>query len=280
MKKVILILLSFSSINAFALRNAGKEVQNIVSEGKILYKSEMASWHGTDLFLKKYKKRENIGGYFSYTDKDVSKCIFFSMSNFPKVIGTISFDSTFNLKTATIDLKERLFTAYESDLYAIREKALAEAKTDTLFKIYKNTSLNFIPLITGKEKKVYVLTGPKQDGVVIFGNDYLLTFDKKNQLKLKKQLHQNIIQFKYDDITEDGEKIETTIHSHSSESGDLMTPTDICTLMLYAKFAKWTTHQVVSQKYLNIWDCKTEQLDIITMDAVDKILEDQEIRNK
>jgi len=46
-------------------------------------------------------------------------------------------------------------------------------------------------------KKVYVLTGPQQNGVVIFGNDYLLTFDKNNKLTLKKQLHRNIISIKF-----------------------------------------------------------------------------------
>ena len=57
----------------------------------------MASWYGTDLFLENYKNRDNIGGYFSYTDNDISKCIFFSKADNPKVIGTISFDSTYNL---------------------------------------------------------------------------------------------------------------------------------------------------------------------------------------
>ena len=30
--------------------------------------------------------------------------------------------------------------------------------------------------------------------------------------------------------------------------------TDICTLMLYEKFAKWKQHNVVSKNYLNIWN--------------------------
>ena len=71
----------------------------------------MASWYGTDIFLEKFAdRRENIGGYFSYTDNDVSKCIFFSKSETPKVIGTISFDSTYNVNTAKADGSERDFT--------------------------------------------------------------------------------------------------------------------------------------------------------------------------
>ena len=280
MNKTLTIILTLITVSVFGQKNPTEEAQPIVAEGKLLYKSEMASWYGTDLFLENYKNRDNIGGYFSYIDNDISKCIFFSKADNSKVIGTISFDSTYNVKTAKTDFLEREFTANENDLYAIRKIALSEANSDTLFKTYKNTNLNFIPLIKGNEKKVYVLTGPQQNGVVIFGNDYLLTFDKNNKLILKKQLHRNIIAINYGGKEEEGKQIEGAMHSHLPETGDFITATDICTLMLYEKFAKWKTHNVVSKKYLNIWNCETDQLTVITMDAVDKINKDQEKRNK
>jgi hypothetical protein len=239
------ILLTLLSLNVFGQGNPTEQAKPIVAEGKRLYKSEMASWYGTDIFLESYKDRANIGGYFSYSDNDVAKCIFFSRADKPKVIGTISFDGTYDIKTAKTDLTEREFTTNESDLYAIRKIALEAIKSDTLFKTYKNTSFNLIPLINGGEKKVYVLTGPEQNGVVIFGNDYLLTFDKNNKLIEKKQLHKNIIPINYGD-KKDGE-IEGTIHTHLPETGDFITATDICTLLLYEKFAKWKQHNVVSR---------------------------------
>jgi hypothetical protein len=79
------------TLSVFGQKNPTEEAQPIVAEGKLLYRLEMASWYGTDLFLENYKKRENIGGYFSYSDNDISNCIFFSKSDNPKVIGTISF---------------------------------------------------------------------------------------------------------------------------------------------------------------------------------------------
>jgi len=279
MKKVIIILLTLLNLIVVGQDNPTEQAKPIVDEGKRLYKSEMASWYGTDLFLENYKDRANIGGYFSYTNNGVSKCIFFSKADNPKVVGTISFDSTYNTKTAKTDLNERDFTANESDLYTIRKIALATINSDTLFKTYKNTSLNLIPLINGGEKKVYVLTGPQQNGVVIFGNDYLLTFDKGNNLISKKQLHKNIIPVNYGG-KEEGKEIEGTIHSHLPETGDFITATDICTLMLYEKFAKWKQHNVVSKNYLNIWNCLTDQLVVIPMETIDKINKDQEKRKK
>lgn len=279
MNNLLIIILTLITLNVFGQKNLNEKAKPIVVEGKLLYRAEMASWYGTDLFLENYKDRENIGGYFSYTENNISKCIFFSKSESPKVIGTILFDSTYTIKTAKTDLSIRELTAYENELYAMRRIALIEANSDTLFKTYKNTNLNFIPLIYGNEKKVYVLTGPQQNGVIIFGNDYLLTFDKNNKLILKKQIHKNIIPIYYSG-KEEGKQIEGAMHSHLQETGDFITATDICTLMLYEKFAKWKTHNVVSKKYLNIWNCETDELTVITMDVVEKINKDQEKRNQ
>jgi hypothetical protein len=280
MTRLTTVLLTLLSFDVFGQDNPTQQAQPIVAEGKRLYKSEMASWYGTDLFLESYKERANIGGYFSYSDNGIEKCIFFSKANKPKVIGTISFDSTYNTKTATINLNERDFTTNESDLYTIRKIALATINSDTLFKTYKNTNLNLIPIINSGEKKVYVFTGPAQSGVVIFGNDYLLTFDPDNNLINKKQLHKNIIPINYGGKEEDGKEIEGTIHSHLPETGDFITATDICTLMLYEKSTKWKQHNVVSKKYLNIWDCVTDHLTVIPMETIDKINKDQEKSNK
>ncbi|MGB0431479.1 MAG: hypothetical protein ACPGLV_13475, partial [Bacteroidia bacterium] len=57
-----------------------------------------------------------------------------------------------------------------------------------------------------------------------------------------------------------------------------ITATDICTLMLYGKYANWKKYNVVSKKYLNIWNCETEHLIVVPMKTIDKIDKDQEKR--
>lgn len=273
MKQTLTFISVLFSLNlTIAQGNIEKDSAPIVAEGKLLYRSEMASWYGTDLFLEKYKNKEDIGGYLSYSENDSSKCIFFNNDDHPKVIGTISFNDSFDIKTAKVDLLPRNFSKKENDLYQIRKITLNELRTDSLFKFYENTNPNLIPLINGREKKVYVLTGPKQSGVVIFGNDYLVTFDENNKITAKKQLHKNILPIAYGN-DEEGRKIEGSMHSHLPETGDFITATDICTLMLYGKIAKWKTHNVVSQKYLNTWNCETETLNVIPLETVKKINE-------
>ncbi len=254
------------AFNTLAQDNIQVLTKPIVDEGKLLYKSEMASWYGTDIFLEKVTDKSKIGGYFSYSEGDIAKCIFFSKGDEPKVTGTISFDSTYDTRTAKTDLVERAFTKTEHDLYTMRMNALNIINSDTLFKFYKNTNLNLIPIISNGEKKVYVLTGPKLNGVVIFGNDYLLTFDNENQLLVKKQLHKNIISVDYNDKSKEGAVVVGAVHSHLPETGDFITATDICTLMLYSKFAGWKSQTVVSENYISIWNCESNSLIAIPRD--------------
>ena len=161
----------------------------------------------------------------------------------------------------------RSFTAPEQDIYLLRKATIAEIKRDTIFKFYNNTSLNPIPLIGKGYRKAYVLTGPKVNGVVVFGNDYLLTFDRHNKVTSTKQLHRNIIPIEY----KKGDSANITMHSHRPETGHHITATDICTLMLYAKSAGWEQHYVLSEKFVSIWDCRKNELVTITREAWERI---------
>lgn len=267
MKKILIILLLLAT-NSYSQKKLDSKIEETVQEGKRLYRSEMASWYGTDLFLEKYQNRENIGGYVSYSEDDISKCIFFSKGEKAVVIGTITFDKTYNIKLAKIDLEERSFTKNENDLYSIRQKALNLLQNDTIFKMYENTSPNLIPIISNGEKKVYVLTGPSKTGVVIYGNDYLIKFDDNNNLISRKSIHANIIPVNYGN---EQNIILTSVHSHLPSTGELITPTDICTTMLYEKFTGWESVMVMSQEYVSIWNCKNDELAVMTTKAFEKM---------
>src|SRR5690606_12221178 len=272
MRKILTVVLTITlGTSSFG---QSKEEKEIIKEGTKLYKTEMASWFGTDIFLAKFgDKRQNTGGYFSYLVDDKAVCVFFSRGENPKIIGTFTFDSTYNVYTAVVDGREREPTSQEIDLLSIRQSAIAQYKTDTLFKSYKDMNSNFIPINDENGKMVYVLTGPQKQGIVVFGNDYLLTFDKNNKLRETKRLHKNIISIEYGN--QDGKTILGTMHTHLPETGDLITATDVCTLMLYAKYAQWGQHYVISNKNVSIWDCNKNQLTVMTKKAWDKIYANQ-----
>lgn len=268
-----------SVIQAIGQSNPTEKVVPIIEEGMNLYRLEKASWVGTDVFLEKYPNRANIGGYFSYPDGDSTVCVFFSKGDTVQVIGAIHFDSTHLVPQARIQIEEREFTSTEFDYYQLRNAGIAiiGENKDDFFQFYNNTNYNVIPFINGGEKKFYILTAPKTSGLVLFGNDYLLTFDANYTLLSKKMLHANLIPIEYGNETE---QVEVTIHSHLPETGDFITATDICTLMLYAEYTQWKYHNVVSEKYVNIWNCKENTLGVVTVDSLDKIDKKSEKQKK
>ncbi len=270
MKKIILsIIILSSSLTSFSQNQ--QEIEAIELEGKKMYRSEMASWYGTDLFLEKYgDKREKIGGYLSYPAGDYTTCIFYSKGDSPLVIGTISFDSTLSITTASVIGVQRELTPIEKDLWTIRSLAYKEMVSDTIFKMYKNSNLNLIPMIDGDDRRVYILTGSSQNGTVIIGNDYLLRFDKKNNLKVKKKLHHSVQFFEYGE-----NKGEISAHTHLPETGDYITATDICTLLLYQNATHWKWHFVTSNEFVSLWNCEQKSLLVLTRKAYEKIYGDQ-----
>ena len=65
----------------------GQTEDEILAEAYLLYKSEKASWNGTDLFLERFpEKRSQLGGYFSYSEKNNHHCIFFNQDKAPKIV--------------------------------------------------------------------------------------------------------------------------------------------------------------------------------------------------
>jgi hypothetical protein len=260
-----LILISISSYGQGKIEKLKNQV---LKEGFLLYESEKASWHGSDFFLEKFTDRSKIGGYVSYTDGNNPKCVFFSKEDNNKVIGTITFDANFNLSNVTTDLTERPVSDLEKEYLDLRVKAYDRINNDTIFKHYKNTNYNIVPLISGKEKRVYVLTASTENGKIVIGNDYLIEFNSKGDVKKTERLHKGMLLFEFGDKEK---KIVGASHSHLPEYNEIITPTDICTSMLYQDFTHWETHTVISKKYVSIWNCEKRELVIITKKAWERI---------
>ena len=272
-KTVFTFILLAAALLSFAQdERAGLDriTDSLMAEGKTLYRSEWTSWYGTDAFMAKCpQKKEQSGGYFSYETEQNLVNIFFSRDDNPKVIATITFQKDFNTENYMLDTTVRKFTGTEQKYFDIRKAAVDYMKTDTIFKGYKNTTLNLVPIIENNEKKLYVLTGTDLHGVVIFGNDYLMYFDNNNLVTSARPLHKNIIPVY--SKSDSGKTQKETFHIHLSPTDEFITATDICTLMLYEKLTTWETHFVRSKNYVSIWDCKTNQLVIMTREAIERI---------
>jgi hypothetical protein len=263
MKKIMCVLALFVfSIHTSAQDDIEKQRKAVVEEAKRLYTSEMASWYGASVLLDNITDRLRIGGYFSYEENGEGKCIFLSNDDQPTVIGSITFDSTFNLKTAVTDSFERKLTTREMDIYIMRKKVFEELNKDSVFKEDESIHTSLVPFINENEKKIYALTGSQKTDVIIFGDDYLVTFDEKNNVVGKKKLHKNSISMSYKERSDSTDEI-VTMHSHLEETEEFITVTDVCTLLLHEKFTNWNGHNVIGKDHIFVWNCEKDELMII-----------------
>jgi hypothetical protein len=150
LKKLFLVCL----VIIFALTSRAQDdhlqkvADSVTNEGKTLYRSEWASWYGTDVFEAKCPhKRDLAGGYFSYeTDKNLVN-IFFSKGEAPRLLASITFEKDFNKDNYVLDTVRVQFTATEQEYFDTRKAATARMYADTIVKGYKNTTLNVVPII-------------------------------------------------------------------------------------------------------------------------------------
>jgi hypothetical protein len=242
----------------------------ILKEGQLLFRSEKASWYGTDEFLSKYPNlRDSIGGYLSYEGDDHHEFnIILTRENPFRILARLEFDSLPREKPISIDMTNRNPTQKERDLIIIRQDALNQIRSNSnhFFSLYTNTSFNLIPVISASERNVYVVTASTQSGVVIIGNDYLLKYDSQNKFISRKKIHNSMIQLPAKNDTMD---VTATMHSHVISK--FIDPTDICTLLLYKDFVDWKQHLVISKKYVSIFDLDKQNLVILKRKTWDKI---------
>ena len=248
---------------------------SVVAEGKALYRSEWASWHGTDILLEKCKeKRDQIGGYVSYETPTSLVNTFYSKGEKPLTIGVITFGKDFNVQNYQLDTVARPLNAIEKDLFILRAAAFKTLRADTTFKQYNGTSFNVIPFINKGIKRIYILSAPTSSGIILFGNDYLLDVNGKNEISSIKRIHNSL-------ISTDTKKndVKAIFHTHISGKDEVMSATDICTMMLYEKENNVKQAYVMSSKYVSIWDAKDDRLVVLTKQAWDRINNDQKTRH-
>jgi len=269
MKKLFtLILLFILSHNATAQKNDLKQIaDSIKAEGEMLYRSEWASGHSTQIFTSSFGGKKLLsGGYFSFERKQGMTTIFFSKNEDPVVLATVTFDHGLDSSQYVIDTTTRKFTKNEKEFYAIRSKAAKAILNDTLFKFYQHASLNLVPIIKNGVKKVYVITAQTVLDEVLLGNDYLINFNKDNEIIKKTKLHNNLIPLG----TGGQDAIKASSHQHLGKTSLFITATDICAFKLWKAKTTWVISFVVSAGYVSAWHFRDEFLEIFTKAEFEK----------
>jgi len=100
----------------------------------------------------------------------------------------------------------------------------------------------------------YIIPMQNDDKLIIFGNDYLFTFDKNGEFIDFKPLHTNPIPVSLKSPPDI--KVKGTVHTHAGSSSEFMSPTDIAAMLLLKDKIEWEKHYVISGKYKSIYNVK------------------------
>ena len=109
-----------------------------------------------------------------------------------------------------------LLSELEQDLISIREDAVKRISknTDGVFTIYGDIPFSLIPVIKGKNKKVYAISCTLTDDFLFLGNDYKLSYNKRNKFRGVERIHKSLIKLPLKNTALDKNAI-ATLHNHS-----------------------------------------------------------------
>ncbi|GAA3950279.1 hypothetical protein [Hymenobacter algoricola] len=243
--------------------------QDILHEGLALYQSERASWVSTDLLQASGQPLSQVSGYISYTTGDSVRTLFVGgPAGAPRVVADYryphnSIRAAFVRRTGPRALQPR-----EQHLLTIRQQSLADLQQVPGAELPADAAFNAVILPKGSQFWVYILTAPIRPGVVLLGNDYLLRYDAAGKLLTSQKLHHRLIAL---GPAPAGQVVDASVHTHLPDLSPFITPTDICTLLLYHDRVPGQRHLVLGKKYVSIFSLPDARLAIITRRAFDKL---------
>jgi hypothetical protein len=243
--------------------------QIVWNEGMALYRLEKASWNAGDCVFEMFPAlKDSIGGYISYPLNDQVVTTFYNRNDPNRIEARMVFDHIPKSKPISVDIKNSESTPTERELISLVTAARTHvlSNRDTFYTFYEGTGLNFIPVINGTSRQVYIVTAPNENGYLLLGNDYELRFDEHNVLLQERKLHNSLIKIP---LATKEKPVTMSLHSHLLS--DYPTPTDICTLLLYRELSGWKQHYVMSQKIVTIIDLEKETIISMKREIFDKI---------
>jgi hypothetical protein len=238
------------------------KVDSILKEGNLLYQYEKVAWVSTDIALSQKNIKKNYGGYFVYIIGDTIKSIILGKDKI-KCIKEFMFVKNVKKPDKAID-SDRYFTDYEKLLLSIREKVINEInQNSTKYGISCpegfNINIDLIP--SGKNYKVYLITGTSESDVIPIGNDYLFTTDDNGSIVSWKKFHSKLLP--QPAKGPNGENIRECTHSHLRIE-PYISATDICTFKLYGSLFGLNEFSVYStslSKYFK-YNLKKDKIEI------------------
>lgn len=218
-----------------------EKLDSILLEGNLLYRYEKAAWISIDMARDNKTIQKDFFSYLVYHKNDTIRTLILNKKSecIYELRFVFQFDKPISDKVLTRALSQmemNMVTTKTAIIKKIVEQKIPVGCPD-------GYGLNMILMPKDDGYKFYIITGANKSGYIPFGNDYLFITDDYGNIQSWKKFHSGIIPT----MTKgpNGERVTGISHSHLRKE-PLITATDICTFMLYAKYADLNAFQVYS----------------------------------
>lgn len=271
---LFLVILNHNLSNA---QNIQKKQKSVLDKGLSLFEKERVSWLTSDYLQEKIdiSKIEDFRGYITYEENEILKSIYLQGTERLRVFYTFEFKGKIAINEAIIDDKIRNPSELELKLINIRKKVQEEILTNSEITTYDKVNFNLVFESNKKGIIVYLLSSTPSYGLVLLGNDYKVYFTQTGKFIKTEKIHKNLIPVEWQHKDEQTEEISiatSSFHSHLSSTGELITETDICTMLLYGPQNKGHQHYVIGKKYVSILKLDERELYIMKKKVFDKLM--------
>lgn len=295
MKRVlILLLLIVSAISAFGQKSSKAEKlpspevlqainDSILLEAQRLYIFEKLNWWATDAYYLRANDPNSTRDWSKARSVTVVAndkiCVLFHRND------SCLLEYRYDMLLDETDIREevRPLNQHEREIRD-RHAALLDSCMNASLNIYRYDETKYaynVDIIRVDEAitRVYFIMGALQNRCIGFGNDFSIDFDEENRIVATRSYHHSFIPQEWNAETRE----VTPMHSHTKDN-PFMTPTDICTFMLYGYDsdenidALW----VYSSKYQTyfIFNAKNFEITSLTSEALQKIDKTEKKRHK
>ncbi|UYZ59921.1 hypothetical protein [Hymenobacter latericus] len=238
--------------------------QQALRDGLALYEVERASWVSDDVLRAQPSLPLQPVTFLSYATPDSVRTVFIGVvANQPTVVLQVSYGKgQLQPSQARVQPTGRPLADNEEKLFLIQQDVLKRQRKLTGGQSPAGTTYNVSVIEQGTTYKAYLLLGATTAGVVPLGADWCLTYGPDGKLQRTQRLHQS-----YVPITPPpaGTTVQASVHTHLPGYPALITPTDICTLLLYREALppSHSRHVVLGAELASVFELNTQELRVL-----------------
>ena len=209
------------------LAKINADLDSILKEAYHLYLSEKINWWASDDYMERGIYPPAKGSYVMFEDS-LAKVLFVADNDL------CVYEERYHLASKTTDyLTERRALSETEKQFCDRQVRLMGKLTESGMQVYAypedQASFNIdVIRINDSITRIYLILGALANNLIPFGNDFSFDFDNNDSLIASREYHHSYIPISW----ENSQTIEHVTHSHTKDN-PYITPTDICTFVLY-----------------------------------------------